>query len=105
METIVIIFIGLAILLKVSKIIRNLALALVSFVVSILGTFLIFKWIIKPLFKGIEWICLRIGESMQWIGDKIIDHYSYRDNNEYWYLVANSKDRNAGNLKLRTIIY
>ena len=83
----------LGILLKVSKILKNISLSFFYTVASFLGLVLLFKWIIKPLWNFIKWSGEKLWKLLCWIGNRMIEHYSYRTDDMFWYEAANSMDR------------
>lgn len=89
----------LGILLKISKILKNVSLSFFYTVASLLGLVLLFKWIIKPLWKFIKWCGEKLWKLLCWIGDRLIEHYSYRSDDRFWYEVANSMDRSPEHKK------
>ena len=95
MTTAIIILFIVGILVKVSEVIKNVAKSFLYAVLSLLGLVLLFKWVVKPLYKFLVWSAQRIWIGLKWIGKKMKMHYSYRTNDLYWFNVANSKDRLA----------
>ena len=95
MKTAIIILFVVGILVKISQVIKNMAQSFLYTVLSLLGLILLFKWVVKPLYKFLLWSAQKIWVGLKWIGNKMIEHYSYRTNDLYWYNVANSRDRLA----------
>ena len=93
MTTAVIILFIVGILVKVSEVIKNVAKSFLYTVLLLLGLVLLFKWVIKPLYKFLLWFGQNLWLGLKWVGNKMIEHYSYRTNDLYWFNVANSKDR------------
>ena len=89
---------------KVSQALKNFTQSFLYSILSMLGLVLLFKWILKPLFKfliwsgkklwpALKWTGKQINLGLEWLGNKMIDHFSYRSDYLYWLNVANSKDR------------
>ena len=97
MTTAIIILFIVGILVRISEIIKNVAKSFLYTVLSLLGLMLLFKWVVRPLYKFILWLGQKMWIGLKWIGKKMIEHYSYRTNDLYWLNVANSKDRLAFN--------
>ena len=95
MTTAIIILFIVGILVKVSEVIKNMAKSFLYTILSILGLVLLFKWVVKPLYKFLLWSGQNLWLGLKWVGNKMIEHYSYRTNDLYWFNVANSKDRLA----------
>lgn len=99
MSTAIIILFVLGILVKVSQVIKNLAKSFLYTVLTILGLVLLFKWVVKPIYKFLLWSGKKIWNGLKWIGNAMNNHYSYRTDDLYWFNVANSRDRLSYNLK------
>ena len=95
MITAIIILFIVGILVKVSQVIKNLTKSFFYTVLSLLGLVLLFKWVLKPLYKFALWSSQKIWIGIKWLGNKMSEHYSYRTNDLFWLNVANSKDRLA----------
>ena len=95
MTTAIIILFIVGILVKVSEVIKNVAKSFLYTILSLLGLVLLFKWVVKPLYKFLLWAGQNLWQGLKWAGNKMIEHYSYRTNDLYWFNVANSKDRLA----------
>lgn len=95
MTTAIIILFIVGILVKVSEVIKNVAKSFLYTVLSLLGLVLLFKMVVKPLYRFLVWSGQKLWLGLKWIGNKMIEHYSYRTNELYWFNVANSKDRLA----------
>lgn len=93
MTTAIIILFIVGILVKVSEVIKNVAKSFLYTILSLLGLILLFKWVVKPLYKFLLWSGQNLLLGLKWVGNKMIEHYSYRSNDLYWFNVANSKDR------------
>lgn len=97
MVTVLITLLGLGLLAKVLKLIKDIALTILSVVGSLIGILvffrLLFKWVLVPMAKGIRWLAVKFWLFLQWLGNKMDEHFTYRNDNQYWVLVATSKDR------------
>ena len=95
MTTAIIILFVVGILVKVSQVIKNVAKSFLYTVLSLLGLVLLFKWVVKPLYKFLLWCAQKIWIGLNWLGNKMRLHYSYRNDDLFWLNVANSRDRLA----------
>lgn len=97
MAGIILAILGLGMLSRVFRIIRNLAFTIISVVGALMSLLVlmkyVYKWILIPGGKFIKWISLELWKCLQWLGNKSIEHFKYRNDDMYWYLCANSMDR------------
>ena len=97
MTTIFLIIGSTWILGKVCKAIKNIALAVLSLVGSLISILILIKlfekWIIRPCIKAIIFLANKFLMVMQWVGDIMIKHFTYREDDDYWACVATSMDR------------
>lgn len=95
MTTAIIILFIVGILVKVSNVLKNVSQSFLYTVLSLLGLVLLFKWVLKPLYKGMLWTGSKIWEGLKRVGDFMNKHYSYRTDDNYWHRVANGADRSS----------
>lgn len=98
MATLIIFILGLTLLSKVCKIIKDIGVGLLSLVGSMIGILvffrLLYKWVIHPLLDFVKWVGNQVWKFIKWLGLKMESHFAYRYDEKYWFLVATSKDRN-----------
>ena len=82
-------------LVKLTQAIKNVSQSFLYTVMSLLGLLLLFKWVIKPMYKFVVWFGHKLWKGLKWMGMKMEKHYTYRNDYLYWFNVANSKDRLA----------
>lgn len=97
MISLITLFIGMNILSKAVKIIKDVVLSILSIVATLFGVLIFFrylyKWIIVPLWKFLKWTFLKLKEGFFLLCEFLDRHYSYRQDNKYWREVATSMDR------------
>ena len=97
MVTFIIFLLGIGILSKLLKLIKDIGFAVLSIVSSLIGILvlfrLIYKWILVPGLQLFKRICIIIKSGLILLGNAMEKHFSYRNDNKYWALVATSMDR------------
>lgn len=90
MVTILISLLGLGMLSKIFKVIKDISITILSVIFSLIGILLFFKllykWVLVPIAKGVKSLTKAICLFFQWLSIKIDKHFAYRNDNTYWII-------------------